>query len=92
LLVSELVTNAVVHGQGPIRLTVRCAETRAVIAVTDGGPGLPVIPTTPPAADALAGRGLWPLVNLAEDWGIRPHVETKTIWFAMATQSPQLTT
>ena len=35
---SELVTNAVGHGAGPIELTVRCAETRAVIAVTDGGP------------------------------------------------------
>jgi anti-sigma regulatory factor (Ser/Thr protein kinase) len=91
LLVSELVTNAVVHGQGPIRLTVRCAGTRAVIAVTDGGPGLPIIPATRPPTDALAGRGLWLLVNLAEDWGIRAHAETKTIWFAMANQSPQRT-
>jgi hypothetical protein len=30
-------------------------------------------------------------VTLAEDWGIRAHADTKTIWFAMANQSPQLT-
>ena len=91
LLVSELVTNAVVHGEGPIQLTVRCAETRAVIAVTDGGPRLPVIPAKAPGADALAGRGLWMLVTLADDWGIRADPDTKTIWFAMAHQSPDLT-
>jgi anti-sigma regulatory factor (Ser/Thr protein kinase) len=91
LLVSELVTNAVVHGEGPIELTVRCAETRAVIAVTDGGRRLPVIPAKAPGADALAGRGLWMLVTLADDWGIRADPDTKTIWFAMANQSPDLT-
>jgi anti-sigma regulatory factor (Ser/Thr protein kinase) len=59
LLVSELVTNAVVHGEGPIELTVRCAETRAVIAVTDGGRRLPVIPAQEPMRWPGAAYGCW---------------------------------
>ena len=88
LLVSELVTNALVHGEGPIELTVSCAKDRAVIAVTDGGARLPVIPAKAPVADAVAGRGLWMLVSLADDWGVRVDADTKTMWFAMANQPP----
>lgn len=44
-----------------------------------------------PGADALAGRGLWMLVTLAEDWGMRADADTKAIWFATAHQSPDLT-
>jgi anti-sigma regulatory factor (Ser/Thr protein kinase) len=87
LLVSELVTNAVVHGEGPIELSVRCTGNGTIIAVTDGGPRLPVIPATAPGADALAGRGLWMLVTLADDWGIHTDAHTKTIWFVVTHQS-----
>ena len=87
---SELVTNAVVHGAGPI--SSRCdardprghRRHRRWLATTGhSGEG--------PGADALAGRGLWMLVNLADDWGLRADADTKTIWFAMANRSPDLT-
>jgi anti-sigma regulatory factor (Ser/Thr protein kinase) len=83
LVVSELVTNAVVHGEGPIALGVRCTDNGTTIAVTDGGPRLPIIPTTAPGTDALTGRGLWMLVALADDWGIRADAHSKTIWFVV---------
>ena len=31
------------------------------------------------------------LVTLADDWGMRADADKKTIWFAMAHQSPDLT-
>jgi hypothetical protein len=31
------------------------------------------------------------LVTLAYEWGIRADADTKTIWFAMAHRSPDLT-
>ena len=55
------------------------------------GPATPPIPAKAPGADALAGRGLWMLVTLADDWGMRADADTKAIWFAMAHQSPDLT-
>lgn len=40
LIVSELVTNAVLHAQGPYALTIGLDPERACIAVSDGTPGL----------------------------------------------------
>jgi hypothetical protein len=91
LLVSELVTNALVHGKGPMDLTLRCEGARTIIGVSDGGAGLPVFPATAPAVDATAGRGLWMLVVLADDWGVRSDTHAKTIWFALADRAADLT-
>lgn len=46
------------------------------------GPATPPIPAKAPGADPLAGRGLWMLVTLADDWGMRADADTKAIWFA----------
>ncbi|KKZ72592.1 hypothetical protein VO63_17550 [Streptomyces showdoensis] len=40
LIVSELVTNAVLHADGPFALTLSLEAGRAGIAVSDGSPGL----------------------------------------------------
>ncbi|NKZ02671.1 ATP-binding protein [Actinomadura latina] len=75
LIVSELVTNALMHGEGPIVLRVfqdqrDCLPT---IEVRDGGDGQPVV--KPENHAAISGRGLRMVAGLAHDWGTRPLVE-----------------
>lgn len=61
LAISEVVTNAVVHGVPPVRVQawVR-ADGCVVVTIRDAGPG-PRRPRAPslPAADAEGGRGMW---------------------------------
>ena len=84
LLVSELVTNAVVHAGGPCGLTLRIGADSIRVEVTDtGGGGLQLRrpePTEP------SGRGLLIVDTLARDWGVLPDGGTagKTVWFELA--------
>jgi two-component sensor histidine kinase len=41
VLVNELVSNAIKHGQGEIRLEFAVRENRAILEVRDNGPGFP---------------------------------------------------
>ena len=83
LLVSELVTNALLHGVPPIGLTVQCAGTRLIVGVTDAGQRPIILPAEPTGADAPSGRGLFLLQALAGDWGIRTHARGTTVWFSV---------
>ncbi|WP_329603027.1 ATP-binding protein [Actinomadura soli] len=71
LIVSELVTNALVHGDGPIVLRVFQDECDGlpVIEVRDDGDGRPVIRAENHAA--IGGRGLLMVAGLAHSWGTR---------------------
>jgi len=74
LLTSELVTNAVVHGRGPIQLL--------RVEVGDGEPRLPDGPAKPTDSD-VSGRGLMILERLADRWGShsRRTPPGKVVWF-----------
>jgi anti-sigma regulatory factor (Ser/Thr protein kinase) len=82
LLVSELVTNALIHGAPPIRLTMRCVDSRTVVRVSDSGHE-PVLLQHPVAADALSGRGLRLLEVIATDWGVDTNARGHSVWFAL---------
>jgi hypothetical protein len=75
LIVSELVTNALLHGEGPLVLRLFQDERDGMptIEVRDGGDGRPVI--QPANNAAISGRGLQMVAGLAHDWGTRPLVE-----------------
>ncbi len=77
LLISELVTNAVLHGTGEIRLTMEIANGGdARFVVCDEGSGTPVI-RPEPGPDG--GWGLRLVGQLAARWGVR---EGRTqVWF-----------
>ncbi|MEU5990581.1 ATP-binding protein [Spirillospora sp. NPDC047418] len=81
LVVSELATNAWRHGDGQIILRV-FRDTRAgfaVLEVWDQGDGLPVV--GPEDSEAVSGRGLLLVSQLAHDWGTRPITEGgKIVW------------
>jgi hypothetical protein len=76
LLVSELVTNAVVHGRGRIELHAELDEDRLLIDVTDEGPGF-----TRTDLHDIGGHGLWIVDAQASRWGIREG--TADVWFEL---------
>lgn len=89
VVVSELVTNAIQHGSGPVTLVLMFDGGVLHGAVTDHGHGLPVltrIPEEEPDAPGDEnGRGL-PIVDaLVDRWGMSftPDRRGKTVWFRM---------
>lgn len=82
LVVSELVTNAVVHGDGEITLHVTVAHDAVRVEVEDREPELP--DRLPAALDAESGRGLLMVSRIARDWGVRPAGAGKVVWAEMA--------
>jgi anti-anti-sigma factor len=71
LVASELVTNAVVHSQGPLRLRLELHQERLQLAVYDQSPRLLALATEPGDLDAEGGRGLLIVDQLASAWGVR---------------------
>ena len=81
LVVSELVTNAVVHGAEPIRVTMVCARQRVRVEVTDGACAASPHGNPRPPTDAETGRGLSVVTRLAVAWGWRASPgRGKTVW------------
>jgi anti-sigma regulatory factor (Ser/Thr protein kinase) len=79
LLVTELVTNAVIHARTPVHVQVELDGPRVRIDVQDDAPTPPVRrPATP---ESLSGRGLLLLDRLADRWGFEPGPSGKTVWF-----------
>lgn len=56
LIVSEYVTNALRHGEGPIKMRISCDSDHLRIEVHDDGSGRPV--RRPVTAGSVSGRGL----------------------------------
>lgn len=79
LLVSELVTNAIVHARTWCQVTFDVKARSVSAAVADGSPS-PVVPSQPDTADT-SGRGLCLLERLADEWGWRPSGAGKMVWF-----------
>jgi anti-sigma regulatory factor (Ser/Thr protein kinase)/anti-anti-sigma regulatory factor len=81
LLASELVTNAVVHSQGPVRLRLELHQERLHLAVYDQSPRLLALATEPGDLEAEGGRGLLIIDQLASAWGVHPSPGGgKAIW------------
>ncbi|MGW1798441.1 SpoIIE family protein phosphatase [Streptomyces sp. NPDC001984] len=77
LILSELVTNAIRHAGGPIR--VRLIRDRCLICeVSDGSSTAPHLRRA--ATTDEGGRGLFLVAQFAERWGTRYTPEGKVIW------------
>ena len=85
LIVSELATNAIVHGGSPFRASVERAARVVRIAVEDVGPGLPQSRTVP--HDALGGRGMAIVEELAHRWGCDRVDGGKVFWAELETSA-----
>lgn len=79
LVVSELVTNALLHARTPMTLTLGDEGPDAVrIAVDDGSPQPPQERRF--SVESGTGRGLRLLDSLAAEWGVERHDGGKTVW------------
>jgi anti-sigma regulatory factor (Ser/Thr protein kinase) len=81
LLVSELVTNAVLHARTQIRLRIDLTETTARFEVSDDDAGLPAVRR--PGRDAVTGRGLLLVDRMSARWGVDAAPPGKVVWFEL---------
>lgn len=85
LVVSELVTNACLHAEGPDELRIACTPKSLRVEVVDGGAGQPA-PRTPHRAGRPGGHGMFIVQRLCLDWGVVrvPGAPGKTVWAELA--------
>ncbi|MEV4163196.1 ATP-binding protein [Nonomuraea dietziae] len=86
LLVSELVTNAVCHGRGPVLLTLSAQDGLLRCEVADAEDALPEI--RPAHQDDESGRGLFLLATLSCCWGTDHTPAGKVVWFELPVKEP----
>jgi anti-sigma regulatory factor (Ser/Thr protein kinase) len=79
LTVSELVTNALVHTQGPVRLDLMLAGDRLRVAVSDTSPRAPVKPASMDW-EATGGRGILLVEAVSASYGSVPLSGGKQVW------------
>ncbi len=88
--VSELVTNALLHGEPPITVRMRGTAEHPRVEVRDSSVEAPILPSEPldrPETDGLLltfGRGLSIVARCAEAWGAEVEDDGKVVWFAPA--------
>jgi len=81
LIVSELVTNAVMHAGTTIIVRVTPAGTGARVEVVDGSqvlPGLRVV-----SVGSGSGRGMSLVAHFASQWGAERTAVGKVVWFVI---------
>lgn len=79
LLVSELVTNAVLHARTDFELVIRLVRGGVRVEVADGSPSAPVVRHY--EDEAMTGRGLALVDQLATAWGVDDRSNGKAVWF-----------
>jgi anti-sigma regulatory factor (Ser/Thr protein kinase) len=67
LAISEVVSNALMHGHGDVVMTIEPDEHALVVTVCSGGVELTVLDTALPPAQDLRGRGLWLARQLTDE-------------------------
>ncbi|MDL5205554.1 SpoIIE family protein phosphatase [Streptomyces sp. ALI-76-A] len=83
LVVSELVTNALVHTDGRVRLDLTRINHRLRVAVADSSPRTPVKPTSI-GWEATGGRGILLVEAMSSAWGTVPVSGGKQVWSEIA--------
>ncbi len=84
LVVTELVTNAYVHGKPPVRFDLCDPSGHGVlrVEVTDAGPDKPEV--RHPDVTESNGRGLLLVQAYTTRWGVIPFAGGKTVWAEFA--------
>lgn len=79
LVVSELVTNAVLHSQSPFTVTLARRDHEVRLAVKDGS--MTPVPTSPRQdSQPVGGRGLYVVDMFSSSWGVTTEKEGKSVW------------
>ncbi|HWL97347.1 MAG TPA: ATP-binding protein [Nocardioidaceae bacterium] len=88
LVVSELVTNAVVHAASAVDVTLSRADGRVQMLVRDQGAGHPQPRSYEPEHGVVGGRGLLLVSAAARAWGVFPASGGKAVWVVFDVPSP----
>ncbi|WP_105973164.1 SpoIIE family protein phosphatase [Streptomyces geranii] len=86
LVVSELVTNALVHTDGQVRLDLTLFNGRLRVAVADNSPRTPIRPTNL-GWEATGGRGMLLVEAMSATWGTVPVSGGKQVWSEIPLES-----
>ncbi|WP_090055597.1 ATP-binding protein [Lentzea fradiae] len=78
LVVTELVSNGIDHGEGLITLTVRRKDGGMLVEVHDESPEKPLLRPVDPSS--ARGRGMQLVQALSADWGTTPDSSGKVVW------------
>ena len=78
LVVSELATNALVHGQTPFVVTLSREGDTIRVTVSDDAAW--IADSAPHQSLQVGGRGLVIVNVLSRDWGVITQVGSKTVW------------
>ncbi|MFF4531235.1 ATP-binding protein [Streptomyces sp. NPDC001407] len=83
LLVTELVTNGVVHTKSPVTVDLSCRSGVLRVDVHDTSPEVPALVSA--GRDDESGRGLTLIDSCARSWGVRPAAQGsgKAVWFTL---------
>ena len=82
LLVSEVVTNAITHGDGRPVVDIDVDSDRMRVCVSDAAAEVPSVLPQDEASEH--GRGMFIVDTLASRWGVSPLAPTgKAIWFEL---------
>lgn len=82
LLVSELVTNALLHARTPVKVVLDGDGDGVRVAVVDASPARPA--RRRHSLQSGTGRGLLLVDQLAATWGVARRPPGKEVWFALA--------
>jgi anti-sigma regulatory factor (Ser/Thr protein kinase) len=88
LVVSELVTNAIQHGDPPVILTLQASGSALEVSVHDGGQSF----VHERRQQAVGGRGLMIVELVSGQWGIEAEASGKRVWCRMPVSSASPTT
>ena len=82
LLADEIVTNAIMHGDGGIGLNVVLMADRIRVEVTDASVKSPLV--LAPSSERENGRGMAIVDHLASAWGTERRRRGKLVWFELS--------
>ena len=82
LLVSELVTNAILHARSPLKVSVEPRGELVRIAVADDSPRSPQ--RRRHSVESGTGRGLLLVERMANRWGVDVGSAGKVVWFELS--------
>jgi anti-sigma regulatory factor (Ser/Thr protein kinase) len=90
LALSEVVTNAILHGRPPMTVRLRGTVDHPRVEVRDRSQAPPAMPRLDPDPEAMGdlttfGRGLSIVARASDAWGAEREPEGKLVWFVPAT-------
>jgi hypothetical protein len=94
LAMSEVVTNAILHGKDPVTVRLRGTRDHPRVEVRDASPEPPALSFDDPDDDFLEGlptfgRGLAIVACFCEAWGAERDGDGKMVWFVPVAETPE---